>query len=150
MTEKQKKLLSENPAEFLKSCWYHNQWIKLKLEEIQHYRDIAESITAEIKEVTTFGLTPSCKVKNCVVEIVSIQEAIQERLKELRSDLDAVQEAINLLEDESQKLLMDARYIRHMNWEEIAILISCSYRWTLRLHGQALKKISEKAMLIHR
>ena len=119
------------------------------MEEIRHYRDIAESITAEIKEVTTFGLTPSCKVENCVVEIVSIQEMLQERVKELRSDLDAVQEAINLLEDETQILLMDARYVRHMNWEEIAILISCSYRWTLRLHGQALKKISEKAMLIH-
>lgn len=96
MTEKQKKLLAESPVEFLKSCWYHNQWIKLKLEEIRHYRDIAESITAEIKEVTTFGLTPSCKVENCVVEIVSIQEMLQARVKELRSDLDAVQEAINL------------------------------------------------------
>ena len=144
MTEKQKKLLAENPAEFLKSCWYHNQWIKLKLEEIRHYRDIAESITAEIKEVTTFGLTPSCKVENCVVEIVSIQEMLQARGKELRSDLDAVQEAINLLEDETQILLMDARYIRHMKWEEIAILLSYTHRRTLQIHSKALKEISKR------
>ncbi len=144
MTEKQKKLLAENPAEFLKSCWYHNQWIKLKLEEIRHYRDIAESITAEIKEVTTFGLTPSCKVENCVVEIVSIQEMLQARVKELRSDLDAVQEAINLLEDETQILLMDARYIRHMKWEEIAILLSYTHRRTLQIHSKALKEISKR------
>ena len=144
MTEKQKKLLAENPAEFLKSCWYHNQWIKLKLEEIRHYRDMAESITAEIKEVTTFGLTPSCKVENCVVEIVSIQEMLQARVKELRSDLDAVQEAINLLEDETQILLMDARYIRHMKWEEIAILLSYTHRRTLQIHSKALKEISKR------
>ena len=144
MTEKQKKLLAENPAEFLKSCWYHNQWIKLKLEEIRHYRDIAESITAEIKEVTTFGLTPSCKGENCVVEIVSIQEMLQARVKELRSDLDAVQEAINLLEDETQILLMDARYIRHMKWEEIAILLSYTHRRTLQIHSKALKEISKR------
>lgn len=144
MTEKQKKLLAENPAEFLKSCWYHNQWIKLKLEEIRHYRDITESITAEIKEVTTFGLTPSCKVENCVVEIVSIQEMLQARVKELRSDLDAVQEAINLLEDETQILLMDARYIRHMKWEEIAILLSYTHRRTLQIHSKALKEISKR------
>lgn len=144
MTEKQKKLLAENPAEFLKSCWYHNQWIKLKLEEIRHYRDIAESITAEIKEVTTFGLTPSCKVENCVVEIVSIQEMLQARVKELRSDLDAVQEAINLLEDETQILLMDARYIRHMKWEEIAILLSYTHRRTLQIHSKALKEILKR------
>ena len=144
MTEKQKKLLAENPAEFLKSCWYHNQWIKLKLEEIRHYRDIAGSSTAEIKEVTTFGLTPSCKVENCVVEIVSIQEMLQARVKELRSDLDAVQEAINLLEDETQILLMDARYIRHMKWEEIAILLSYTHRRTLQIHSKALKEISKR------
>lgn len=144
MTEKQKKLLAESPVEFLKSCWYHNQWIKLKLEEIRHYRDIAESITAEIKEVTTFGLTPSCKVENCVVEIVSIQEMLQARVKELRSDLDAVQEAINLLEDETQILLMDARYIRHMKWEEIAILLSYTRRRTLQIHSKALKEISKR------
>lgn len=144
MTEKQKKLLAESPVEFLKSCWYHNQWIKLKLEEIRHYRDIAESITAEIKEVTTFGLTPSCKVENCVMEIVSIQEMLQARVKELRSDLDAVQEAINLLEDETQILLMDARYIRHMKWEEIAILLSYTHRRTLQIHSKALKEISKR------
>ena len=144
MTEKQKKLLAENPAEFLKSCWYHNQWIKLKLEEIRHYRDIAESITADIKEVTTFCLTPSCKLENCVVEIVSIQEMLQARVKELRSDLDAVQEAINLLEDETQILLMDARYIRHMKWEEIAILLSYTHRRTLQIHSKALKEISKR------
>ena len=144
MTEKQKKLLAESPVEFLKSCWYHNQWIKLKLEEIRHYRDIAESITAEIKEVTTFGLTPSCKVENCVVEIVSIHEMLQARVKELRSDLDAVQEAINLLEDETQILLMDARYIRHMKWEEIAILLSYTHRRTLQIHSKALKEISKR------
>lgn len=144
MTEKQKKLLAESPVEFLKSCWYHNQWIKLKLEEIRHYRDIAESITAEIKEVATFGLTPSCKVENCVVEIVSIQEMLQARVKELRSDLDAVQEAINLLEDETQILLMDARYIRHMKWEEIAILLSYTHRRTLQIHSKALKEISKR------
>lgn len=146
MTEKQKKLLAENPKDFFKSCWYHNQWIKLKLEEIRHYRDMAESITAEIKEVTTFGLTPSCKVENCVVEIVSIQEDIQKRILELRSDLDAVQEAIALLTDETQRLLMDARYIRHMKWEEIAILISYTHRRTLQIHSLALREISKRVI----
>ena len=138
MTEKQKKLLAESPVEFLKSCWYHNQWIKLKLEEIRHYRDIAESITAEIKEVTTFGLTPSCKVENCVVEIVSIQEMLQARVKELRTIM------MVLLEDETQILLMDARYIRHMKWEEIAILLSYTHRRTLQIHSKALKEISKR------
>ena len=69
---------------------------------------------------------------------------LQARVKELRSDLDAVQEAINLLEDETQILLMDARYIRHMKWEEIAILLSYTHRRTLQIHSKALKEISKR------
>lgn len=149
MTEEQKERIIKDPKAFFKSCWYHEQGIKLKLEEIRHYRDLAESITAELKPVAVFGALPASKVENCVVEIVAIQENFQKELMKMRADLDAVQEAINLLDDDVQKQLLEARYVRHMTWEEIAILLDCSYRWTLRLHGAALKKISQQAMLIH-
>jgi hypothetical protein len=46
------------------------------------------------------------------------------------------------------KLLLEARYLRHAKWEEIMELLDISYRWTLRLHGIALQKISEQAMLV--
>lgn len=149
MTEEQRLQLVENPKDFLQSCRYHEQRIKLKLEQIRHYRELAESITAEIKEVTTFNLSPSNKIENCAIELVTLQEEIQQEVLSLREDLAAVQEAIDLVDDETQRNLLEARYIRHLTWEEIAILLDRSYRWTLRLHGQALKKISQQAMLIH-
>lgn len=149
MTEEQRKLIAENPKEFLQSCRYHEQNIKIKLEQIRHYRELAESITAEIKEITTFSLTPSCKIENCAVELVTLQEEIQQEIRELRNDLTIIQEVITWIDDETQRNLLEARYIRHMTWEEIAILLDHSYRWTLRLHGIALKKISQQAMLIH-
>jgi hypothetical protein len=149
MTEKQREQLAENPKEFLKSCWYHEKRIEEKQELIRHYRELAESITAEIKEVTTFSLTPSHKVENCAIEILSIQDDIRKEIEELKKDIAAVREVIDLLDDSSQKLLMEARYLRHMKWEDIMELLDISYRWTLRLHGIALQNISEKAMLIH-
>lgn len=149
MTEEQRKQVAENPKDFLKCCWYHEQRIKEKQELIRHYQEMAESITAEIKEVTTFSLTPSHKIENCAIEIVSIQDDIRKEISELRKDLHIVQEVIDLLDDSSQRLLMEARYLRRMKWEDIMELLDISYRWTLRLHGIALQKISEKAMLIH-
>ena len=127
MTEEQRKQVAENPKDFLKCCWYHEQRIKEKQELIRHYQEMAESITAEI----------------------SIQDDIRKEISELRKDLHIVQEVIDLLDDSSQRLLMEARYLRHMKWEDIMELLDISYRWTLRLHGIALQKISEKAMLIH-
>lgn len=149
MTEEQRIELVENPEGFLLRCRYHEQNIKLKLEQIRHYRELAESITAEIKEVTTFSLMPSNKIENCAIELVTLQEEIQQEVQDLRADLVVVQEAIGLVDNEIQKNLLEARFIQHLTWEEISVLLDCSYRWTLRLYKRALKKISQQAMLIH-
>lgn len=148
MTEHEKAALAKDPKLFLQKCFYHELRIQEKQELIRHYREMAESITAEIKEVTTFSLTPSNKIEKCALEIVSIEEDIEREIERLRADRQLVQEAIDLLEDGSQKLLLEARYLRHVKWEEIAEKLDISYRWTLRLHGIALQKISEQAALV--
>jgi hypothetical protein len=148
MTEQERTFLAKDPKEFLKSCFYHEQRIKEKQELIQHYRELSESITQEIKEVTTFGLTPSCKIEKCAIEIVCIEEDILKEVEALKYDRRIVQEAIDLLTDGNMKLLLEARYLRHAKWEEIMELLDISYRWTLRLHGIALQKISEQAALV--
>lgn len=144
MTEKQKDRLIKDPKAFLKSCWYHEQHIRLKLEEIRHYKELAESITAELKPVAVSGLLPVSKVENCVLAIVGIQEDIRKEIPALRADLEAIREAVGLLEDEAQRKLMEARYIRHMKWEEIAVLLAYTHRRTLQLHSAALKEISKR------
>lgn len=147
MTEEQRKRVAENPKEFLQSCRYHEQSIKIKLEQIRHYRELAESITAEIKEVTTFSLTPSNKIENCAIELVSIEEDIKKEIQELRNDLILVKEVIDLLTDETLRTLMDARYIRQMSWEEIAVMLFYTRRRVLQLHNKALQEISRKISL---
>lgn len=151
MTETQRAALAEDPKEFMKKCFYHELRIKEKQELIQHYREIAESITAEIKEVTTFSLTPSNKIEKCALEIVSIEEDIEKEIAYLKADRRLVQEAINLLSDTeegNQKYLLEAKYLRSAKWEDIMEALDISYRWTLRLHGIALQKISEQAALV--
>lgn len=148
MTEQQKAVLVEDPKEFLKKCFYHELRLKEKQELIRHYRGMAESITAEIKEITTFSLTPSNKIESCALEIVSLQEDIEKEIASLRADRKLVQEAIDLLEDGNQKFLLESRYLRSAKWEDIMEKLDISYRWTLRLHGIALQKISEQAALV--
>lgn len=145
MTEKQLQQLADDPKQFLKRCLYHEQRITFCVEQIQHYRDIATSITQEIKEITTFSLTPSHKVENCVLEITELEEEIKAEISRLRRDIATVQEAIDFTDDELTKSLLQARYLSNMPWEEIAVHLNISYRWTLRLHGKALEALSEKA-----
>ena len=145
MTETQLRLLATEPKAFLSQCKYHEKEIRLKQDEIQRYHDIATSITQEIKEVTTFSLTPSHKVEKACLEVVTLEGQIEKEIARLVESRQAIVEAIGLLTEQPHKLLLQARYLNQMTWEEIALMIPCSYRWTLRLHGIALRNLSQAA-----
>lgn len=148
MTQEDLKILSRNPKEFLSRCKWNEQRIKIRREQIQKYRDMALSITASIKDVPSFGGVPSSKIENCAVNIAELESGIEEEIKKLKDEIGIIKEAINLTKDNDLKFLLEARYLQRMNWEEIAVLLSRSYRWTLRLHGKALQEISREASLL--
>lgn len=143
MTETKRKIVAENPEEFLKKCFYHELQIKGKLELIRHYKELAESITAEIKETPTFNLAPSNKIEKYVLEIVNIEEDIEKEIIALREDIALVQEVINVLDKPMQKVLMEARYLKHKKWKEIALSMNFSCRRVQQFHKEALQKISQ-------
>ncbi|MDO4301239.1 MAG: hypothetical protein Q4D26_07615 [Clostridia bacterium] len=145
MTVEQLKELAEDPKKFLNRCRHHEQRIKMKKDQIQHYRDMEYSITAAIKDIPSFGNKPTSKIENCSISIMAIEEDIQNEILEIQKDRALIRKAINLVDDEDLRQLLEARYLNELKWEEIALLLNHSYRWTLRLHGKALKNISQKA-----
>lgn len=53
-----------------------------------------------------------------------------------------IQAAIEDMVNEQEKILLRYRYLKLMNWCEIAERMSTSYRHVLRIHGNALKNIT--------
>lgn len=145
MTIEQLQELSEDPKKFLNRCRYYEQRIKLKQAQIQHYRDMELSITASLKDIPTFGSAPTSKIENCTISIMGLEEDIQKEIENIKRDRLLVIEAINLVDEQDLRQILESRYIYETKWEEIALLSGYSYRWTLRLHGRALKLISKKA-----
>ena len=145
MTIEQLQELSEDPKKFLNRCRYYEQRIKLKQAQIQHYRGMELSITASLKDIPTFGSAPTSKIENCTISIMGLEEDIQKEIENIKRDRLLVIEAINLVDEQDLRQILESRYIYETKWEEIALLSGYSYRWTLRLHGRALKLISKKA-----
>lgn len=142
------EILAEKPKEFLNRCKWHEQRIKFKQAQIQKYRDMACSITAPLKDNPSFGSgVPSSKIENCIANIDGLERDIQEEIEKLRTELRTIEEAINLVSNKDLKFILEARYLQQMKWEEIAVLLPRSYRWTLRLHGKALQELSKEATL---
>ena len=50
---------------------------------------------------------------------------------------------INSINDLRYRTILELRYIKSKKWEEIAVVTGYEYSWVLRLHGEALKKISD-------
>ena len=107
---------------------------------------IAESITAAIKPVAAFSSMPSKKVEDCVCNIIELQEEIQEEIDGLVQVEREIGRAITkAVEDPTLRALLEMRYLNYLKWEEIAVRLDVTFRWTMTLHRRALEEFSSKA-----
>lgn len=57
---------------------------------------------------------------------------------------------IQLIDDQVKQALLYDRYINCRSWEAIAVDTGYTYRWVLRLHGEALIDLTAKLNLVQR
>lgn len=74
-------------------------------------------------------------------KVLEIEEEINREIDELQTVRQEIRAALNQLEDENLKLLMEYRYIDGLTWEQIAVKMNYSYMQICRLHGKALRTI---------
>ena len=129
-----------------------------KIEYLSRYRKLGKRIEQLSTEramwlsracKTTQTISDMPKAKNGaqgdsseVAQYVEIGEEITRELRNLhrlRRDIRAV---ITTLEDDILQTLMLYRYIDGMTFEQIAVKMNFSWRWTITLHGRALEKLS--------
>lgn len=139
--------MTKNEAkEFLNRGYQSRIRIRAKKERIENWRRIAESITAAIKPVAAFSSMPSKKVEDCVCNIIELQEEIQEEIDGLVQVEREIGRAITkAVEDPTLRALLEMRYLNYLKWEEIAMRLDVTFRWTMTLHRRALEEFSSKA-----
>lgn len=138
----------EEAKEFLNRGYRAKERIKAKEERIESWRQIAESITVELKPVVSFSSTPSKKVEDCACNIVDLQREIQEEINELVFVEREIGKAIGQAGlDPMLKALLEMRYLNYLKWEEIAVRLDLTFRWTMTLHKRALTIFGESALI---
>ena len=99
-----------------------------------------------------YGRTTTLEVPSRKDHIFRLQLAVDricELEERLNGKIDAavkrrkeMEAAIATVEDRTLQLLLRYRYIDGMTWEQIAVKMNYDYRWTLRLHGRALTRLT--------
>lgn len=139
-------MTKDEAKEFLNRGYQSRIRIRAKKERIENWRRIAESITAAIKPVAAFSSMPSKKVEDCVCNIIELQEEIQEEIDGLVQVEREIGCAITkAVEDPTLRALLEMRYLNYLKWEEIAVRLDVTFRWTMTLHRRALEEFSSKA-----
>lgn len=140
-------MTEDEAKEFLNRGYQSRIRIRAKKERIENWRRIAESITAAIKPVAAFSSMPSKKVEDCVCNIIELQEEIQEEIDGLVQVEREIGRAITkAVEDPTLRALLEMRYLNYLKWEEIAVRLDVTFRWTMTLHRRALEEFSSKAL----
>ena len=138
----------QEAKDFLNRGYRSKERIKVKEERIDEWRRRAESITAEIKPVATFSSTPSKKVEDAACAITDLQSEIKAEIYELAAIELEIGRAINqAVTDPTLNALLEMRYLKYLKWEEIAVRLDITFRWTMTLHKKALTIFTESAFI---
>lgn len=110
---------------------------KLELE------NLAMSVTASTDGERVQSSGRKDRMAELAVKIADAEREIVEQRTQAFHRLREIEEAIKAVPDGRQQQILHMRYVERKKWEEIAVDLGIDYRWTLRLHGKALKKIED-------
>ncbi len=117
-----------------------NERIDRLLEEQSRWREMALKITPVLSQTPGGGESGS-PIERPMDKVLEIDAEINREIDELQTVRQEIRAALNQLEDENLKLLMEYRYIDGLTWEQIAEKMDYSRQWVTSLHGTALLKI---------
>lgn len=138
--------LAADPGKVLNQGYRIQQRILARQARIQKWRKLAESITANTESPFGGGNYPTSKIENCVAQIVELEDILAEEVTQLMEQEKLVSAIIIEYADKpNHKAVLELRYLNHMTFEEIAVQLVYTFRWTQELLKRAVSEVQEKA-----
>ena len=98
----------------------------------------AVSSTAGLGERVSGG-EPGDKFLN----YTEVSSEVDRQTKELDQIRAEILQVIGQVEDNTLATLLTEYYVNDKTWEEVAVKVEKSWRWTMNLHGKALKAVEK-------
>ena len=133
------------PKEYLEQAIYLDQRINSKLTQVENLRSLATKVTTVYSD-SPHSPAPDCqRLEKTIAKIIDLENDIDKDIDALVDLKKEITETINEIPDLRQRTILEMRYLSFRTWEQIAVALSLDLSWVHRLHGRALKKISEKS-----
>lgn len=132
---------NEKKIKYLSRYIALNRRVDRLLEEKAKWWSLCLKVTPSLSPAPGGGESGS-PVERPMDKVLEIDEEINREIDELQTVRQEIRAALNQLEDENLKLLMEYRYIDGLTWEQIAVKMNYCWRQVCRKHGQALTQIT--------
>ena len=128
-----------NAKEYLSQAFRLDQKINSKLEQVSKLRNLSMKASGLRLAERISGTKEHSLMESALVKMIDLEYEINadiDRLVDLKREMATLIERVN---DPSQRLLLEMRYLCGNTWEDIAQKMGYDLRWVYRLHGKALQ-----------
>lgn len=111
-------------------------------DQIEHYKSLVNNCTVTYSD-SPKSTASNYKLEECTQKIMDLQAELCEAMADLVDVTCEISRAIQKIENYDYQDLLVKRYVLGEPWEKIAEEMNYSEQHIHRLHGEALKKISD-------
>lgn len=127
--------------QYLQQGYYLNKQIDVKCEQIRKLREMTQKVTATANDCKVQASGSQSRMADTVDKMVDLERELADAVNEYAAKRKEIAAVIQRVDNPNYRTLLEYRYLACMKWEEIAVRMHYSWRWTMRIHAAALKAI---------
>ena len=130
---------------YLRQAYRIDQLIQSNKKELEELHELSISIAAvdTAKDNVQTSLPGDASYTKVIERIDELERVIKNDIEKLLNLKIDIRNTIDSVPDDTEKLLLQHRYLHFMNWEEISKSMYISTRHVHRIHGRALNTVDE-------
>lgn len=110
----------------------------------ERYRELAMRATGRADAIRLGGTSQNSKVETYVLELIDVHADLQKEISQLMRLSREMEKRIAVLESDSQRAVLQLRYLCAYDWQDIANRLHFSLSWVHRLHREAIEILAEE------
>ena len=128
--------------QYLNQARYLDERINTKIDQVKSLHELATKATSTLSDMPGSPTRNTHRMEDIIIKILMLENVINNDIDCLVDLRNEISDAINSVEDEECRLLLEKRYIGMEKWEDIALELSMGMDNIFRLHKKALGKIT--------
>lgn len=125
--------------EFLGQAYRLDQRINSKLQQIDSLRGLTQKVTQSYDNEVVSRTRNVSSLEDAIICLMEAEEQLNMQIDQLVDTKIEIGKLIDMVHNESYRLLLEKRYLCFLSWDQIAAEMHYSRRWVLNKHERALE-----------